>query len=82
MNVESRNGHIKLIFKFFQDTILMAHLIHLGDFYCIAGAIINRYYNPIYRGYRRNGLETNYSKNQCIHYAIIARSKNNILSTA
>lgn len=46
--VESRNGHIKSIFKFFQDIILTAHLIHLGDFYRIAGAIINRYYPPIH----------------------------------
>src|SRR5580765_290288 len=41
--VEARNGHIKTIFKFFQQIIPIPHLLNLGDFYRIAGAIINRY---------------------------------------
>lgn len=41
--VEARNDHIKTIFKFFQQIIPIPHLLNLGDFYRIAGAIINRY---------------------------------------
>lgn len=41
--VEARNGHIKSIFKFFKNIIPYHHVIHLRDFYLIAGAIINRY---------------------------------------
>lgn len=39
--IETRNGHIKSMFKFFDHTIIMSHLHHLGEFYNIAGAIIN-----------------------------------------
>lgn len=45
--VEARNGHIKSMFKFFNDSIPMDHASHLGDFYRIAGAIINRYKDRI-----------------------------------
>lgn len=45
--VESRNGHIKSMFKFLQQNIQIQHLSHLSDFYRIAGAIINRYRPPI-----------------------------------
>lgn len=45
--VEARNRHIKLIFKFFEKIIQIQHLPNLGDFYRIAGAIINRYHPPI-----------------------------------
>ncbi|XP_029173786.1 uncharacterized protein LOC114942563 [Nylanderia fulva] len=45
--VEARNGHIKSIFKFFEKIIQIQHLPNLGDFYRIAGAIINRYHPPI-----------------------------------
>jgi hypothetical protein len=45
--VEARNGHIKSIFKFFQPTIPIPHLPNLGDFYRIAGAIINRYHPSV-----------------------------------
>lgn len=46
--VEARNGHIKSIFKFFFQIINVPHIHNLGDFYRIAGAIINRYHPPIY----------------------------------
>ena len=42
--VETRNGHIKSIFKFFNHIINMHHIHHLGEFYNIAGAIINKYH--------------------------------------
>lgn len=45
--VEARNGHLKSIFKFFKEIILFHHVKHLRDFYLIAGAIINRYREPI-----------------------------------
>lgn len=45
--VEARNGHIKSIFKFFQQVIPIPHLPNLGDFYRIAGAIINAYHPSI-----------------------------------
>ncbi|KYM96864.1 hypothetical protein ALC62_12474 [Cyphomyrmex costatus] len=45
--VEARNGHLKLIFKFLQQTISMHHVPNLGDFCRIAGAIINRYHPTI-----------------------------------
>jgi len=45
--VEARNGHIKSIFKFFQQTISIPHLPNFGDFYRIAGAIINRYHPSV-----------------------------------
>lgn len=42
--VEARNGHIKSIFKFFNMTMQIQALPHIGDFYRIAGALINRYF--------------------------------------
>lgn len=52
--VEARNGHIKSIFKFLQNTMITPHLSNLGDFYRIAGAIINRY-RPTIRMKKANG---------------------------
>ncbi|EZA54546.1 hypothetical protein X777_05526, partial [Ooceraea biroi] len=46
--VEARNGHIKSMFKFFSQVINVPHIHNLGDFYRIAGAIINRYHPPIH----------------------------------
>lgn len=48
--VEARNGHIKTIFKFLQQTILIQHVPNIGDFYRIAGAIINKYWPTIHYG--------------------------------
>lgn len=45
--VEVRNGHIKSIFHFLAQVIRMPHTSHIGDFYRIAGGIINRYHEPI-----------------------------------
>lgn len=45
--VESRNGHLKSIFKFFGKVIPYAHVPHLSNFYCIAGGLINRWHRPI-----------------------------------
>lgn len=45
--IEARNGHIKSIFKFFNHTISINHVVHIGDFYRIAGAIINKYKETI-----------------------------------
>lgn len=45
--VESRNGHIRSIFKFFRDVIPMHHVANIGDFFRIACALINAYYGPI-----------------------------------
>lgn len=41
--VEARNGHIKSMFKMFQNVLQMAHVHNSGDFIKICGAIINRY---------------------------------------
>lgn len=45
--VEARNGHIKSVFKFFEGTVNMNHAINIGNFYRIAGAILNKYREPI-----------------------------------
>lgn len=45
--VEARNGHIKSIFKFFNDSLCMDHIVNIGDFYKIAAAVINRFHQPI-----------------------------------
>ena len=45
--VESRNGHLRSIFKFFDKTMNMQHARNLNQFYRIAGAIINRYHPVI-----------------------------------
>jgi len=36
------------MFKFFSQIINVPHIHNLGDFYRIAGAIINRYHPPIH----------------------------------
>ncbi|KAJ8671549.1 hypothetical protein QAD02_002808 [Eretmocerus hayati] len=41
--VESRNGHMKSIFKFFDHRISVVHALNLGDFFKIGAAIINRF---------------------------------------
>lgn len=45
--VEARNGHIKSIFKLFDQVLQIQHVPHIGDFYRIAGAIINKYHPPL-----------------------------------
>ncbi|XP_071581746.1 uncharacterized protein [Temnothorax nylanderi] len=45
--VESRNGHLKSIFKFFDKVVPYAHVLNLKDFYGIAGGLINRFHEPI-----------------------------------
>ncbi|KAJ8670981.1 hypothetical protein QAD02_002240 [Eretmocerus hayati] len=45
--VEARNGHIKSTCKFLKQMMQIQHIPHLGDFYRIAGAMINRYHPPI-----------------------------------
>lgn len=45
--MESRNGHLKSNFKFLANTILITHAIHIGDFYIIADAILNKYRKPM-----------------------------------
>ena len=45
--VEVRNGHIKSVFQFFEGTVSMNHVINVGVFYRIAGAILNKYREPI-----------------------------------
>ncbi|KYN19756.1 hypothetical protein ALC57_07909 [Trachymyrmex cornetzi] len=46
--VEARNGHLKSIFKFLAQVMQIQHLPNLGDFYRIAGAIINKYHSLIH----------------------------------
>lgn len=41
--VEARNGHLRSIFKIFQQTVQIQQIPYIGDLYRIAGAIINRY---------------------------------------
>ena len=45
--VESRNGHLQSIFKFFSGRLIYAHVPNIRDFLLICGAIINRYHPPI-----------------------------------
>lgn len=45
--VQSRNGHIKMIFKIFRDQIPNVNIPHLKDFLSIACAIINKYHLTI-----------------------------------
>lgn len=45
--IEARNGHVKSIFKFFNNVIPFHHATNLRDFYLIAGAILNKYREPI-----------------------------------
>ncbi|XP_018365999.1 PREDICTED: uncharacterized protein LOC108765508 [Trachymyrmex cornetzi] len=42
--VEARNGHLRSVFKFLAQTINLQHTKNLNEFYCIAGAILNRYH--------------------------------------
>ena len=46
--VEARNGHIKTIFKFYQQVVQIQHFPNLVNFCRIAGAIINRYHPLIF----------------------------------
>lgn len=46
--VESRNGHLRSKFKFFDKKIEKAHIPELNKYLLIAGAIINRYH-PLIR---------------------------------
>lgn len=46
--VESRNGHLKSIFKFFRDMVPMQHCLQLKSFLRIACALINKYHQTIY----------------------------------
>lgn len=41
--VEARNGHLKTIFKMLGNTFNIQNAKHIGEYYRIAGAIINRY---------------------------------------
>lgn len=45
--VESRNGHLKSIFKFFDKVVPYVHVLNLRDFYGIAGGLINRFHEPV-----------------------------------
>ncbi|GLV33519.1 hypothetical protein CBL_20249 [Carabus blaptoides fortunei] len=45
--VESRNGHLRSVFKFLDKPFSVQHANHNGDFYRIAGAILNRFYPVI-----------------------------------
>lgn len=45
--VESRNGHIKTIYRFLDGIIPWAHVLNLSDFYLIAGSLINKYRNTL-----------------------------------
>ena len=45
--VEVRNGHFQSIFRFFIHVVPFAQVLHLRDYYQIAGAIINRYRAPL-----------------------------------
>lgn len=46
--VEARNGHLRSMFKFLAQTIIMPHAKNLSSFYRIAGATINRYHPVIH----------------------------------
>lgn len=46
--VESRNGQLRSVFKFFDRTFNVQHAKHTGDFYRIAGAILNRFHFVIH----------------------------------
>lgn len=45
--VESRNGHLKSIFKFFAGAISVVHAVNIKEFLQIAAAIINKYKETI-----------------------------------
>lgn len=46
--VESRNGHIKSIFKLMDTNLHLYHAKNLGDLYRICGALINAYKDRIF----------------------------------
>ncbi|KAL7301790.1 hypothetical protein TKK_0005778 [Trichogramma kaykai] len=46
--VEARNGHLKAIFKYLGNRQHIHVFPNIGDFYRIAGAIINRFHPPIH----------------------------------
>ena len=45
---KNRNGHLRLIFKFFAQTINIQHAVNLNKYYRIAGAILNKYHPVIH----------------------------------
>lgn len=45
--VEARNGHIKSIFRIFREPFNIQQAKNIGDYYRIAGALINQYRPPI-----------------------------------
>ena len=45
--VEVRNGYLKSIFKFLNNVIQIHHIPNIGDFFRMAGAIINKYHIPL-----------------------------------
>lgn len=47
--VEARQGHFRSIFKIFDHTFEIQNGKHVGDYYRICGAILNRYHPPITR---------------------------------
>ena len=56
--VEARNGHIKLKYKFFRDTIPMMLAAHLGDFFRIGCTILNAFSPPIIMRTANSALAT------------------------
>lgn len=46
--VEAQNGHIKSIFHFLDGIIPKGHVLHLREFYLIAGTLINKYHNTLF----------------------------------
>lgn len=46
--VESRNGHLKSLYKFFRDAIPMQHCLKLSEYLKIGCALINAYRQPIH----------------------------------
>lgn len=45
--VEVLNGHIKLIYKFFDNVINMCDAVKIGKFYRLDGALLNKFKEPI-----------------------------------
>lgn len=46
--IESRNGHFRSMFKIFANTFNVQNAKYIGDYYRIAGALINRYHPVIH----------------------------------
>ena len=55
--VETRNGHLKSVFRFFRDMIDIHHFLNIGDFFWIACAIINAFFPLIYM----HDIDANYA---------------------